>query len=299
MWAKPRGLDRLLELITPVEIRRYYQFINDNVSRRIKEERNAKEGEQTRLDMIHFLYKAKDPDTEQSAYSEEGLRAETLLLTIAGSDSLTSTLSAFWFYISRNASAYSSLVNEIHTTFASLDEIESGHKLASCTYLHACLDETLRMAAPAPSEFGREVLPGGTTINGEYYPAGVIVGCSSWSMARNERVFGDVNNFRPERWIPSAARGVTIEDVNRIRSRFNPFLVGPTSCAGKTLAITELSLIVARTLFQLDLRAVPGEDLGAGHADLGWGRREKNVFQVTDAFISVRDGPILQFRRVQ
>jgi cytochrome P450 len=79
----------------------------------------------------------------------------------------------------------------------------NGSKLASCVYLYACIDECLRMSPGGPSEFAREILPGGTTINGEYFPKSVVVGCAHWAMGHNEEAFGDPNRFRPERYIPS------------------------------------------------------------------------------------------------
>lgn len=62
---------------------------------------------------------------------------------------------------------------------------------------------SLIQAPAGPSELPREVLPGGTTIEGEHYPAGIIVGTPNWAMGRNEEQYGDAFTFRPERWIVS------------------------------------------------------------------------------------------------
>lgn len=169
--------------------------------------------------------------------------------------------------------------------------------MASYVYLHACIDESLRISPAGPSEFTREVLPGDTTIDGEHYPQGVMVGCAQWAMGHNQQIFGDPDRFRPESYIPCEATGVTVEEVNRIKPYYQPFLIGPTNCVGKNIAMTELALIIARTLFRLDLQAVHGEDLGAGHPSLGWGRRNKDQYQISDAYITVRERPILQFKK--
>jgi cytochrome P450 len=251
--------------------------------------------EASRLDKFHFLCAAQDPVTGER-YSENSLKAEAIMLIVAGSDSVSSPLSGFWFYISRNQSAYEKLKAEIRSTFKSPNDITNDSKLASCAYLFACIEETLRMVPAGTSEMPREVLPGGTTINGEYFPPGVVVGCCNWAMGRNEEVFGDPSRFRPERYLPSEARGVTIEDVNRIKSCYHPFLLGPTNCPGKSIAMAEIALVIAKTLYRLDLRAVPVGGLGAGHPRLGLGRREKGQYQIMDAYIAVRDGPVLQFK---
>ncbi|KAF1961447.1 benzoate 4-monooxygenase cytochrome P450 [Byssothecium circinans] len=296
VWAKPKGLNYLLDWITPDDVKMYYKFVDDSVSQRIRMERDNKDTESSRQDIFHFLCAAKDPVTGEP-YSEDALRAEAIMLIVAGSDSVTGILAAFFFYMSRNESKYTALTTEICNTFRCSDEIVTGPKLASCVYLYACIDETLRMAPAGPSEFAREVLPGGTTINGEYFPQGVVVGCSNWAMGHNEQIFGDPTRFRPERYIPSEATAVTFDEVNRIKSYYQPFLIGPTNCVGKNIAMTELALVIARTLFRLELRAAPGEDLGAGHPSLGWGRRDGNQYQIKDAYVTVQDGPMIQFKK--
>ncbi|KAK7186528.1 hypothetical protein DPSP01_002041 [Paraphaeosphaeria sporulosa] len=296
IWAKPRGLDYLLNMMAPQEIRSYYAFINNSVTSRMQMEQENKNEDTARKDMFHFLCKATDPVTGEH-YSEDALQGEAAMLIVAGSDSTSSVLAGLWFYLSRNEAVYKRLGNEIRSTFRNSDEIVSGPKLASCVYLHACIDEALRIAPAGPSEFAREILPGGAVIDGEFFPAGVVVGCAHWAMGHNEHVFGDPGRFRPERYIPSDITGVTAEDVSAIRSYYHPFLIGPFNCVGKNIAMTEMALVVARTLFQLDLRAVVGEDLGAGSERLGWGRRDKKQYQISDAYITVHEGPILQFRK--
>lgn len=59
----------------------------------------------------------------------------------------------------------------------------------------------------------------------------------------------------------------------------------------------ELLTTIARTLYRLDVRAEPGSTLGEGSPELGWGRRERKHFQLYDSYISMRDGPMIQFRR--
>jgi hypothetical protein len=63
------------------------------------------------------------------------------------------------------------------------------------------------------------------------------------------------------------------------------------------VTVLELLTTITRTLYRLDVRAVPEFTLGEGAPGLGWGRRDKNQFQVTDAYISLREGPMLQFKK--
>ncbi|KAL8748797.1 MAG: hypothetical protein Q9184_007084, partial [Pyrenodesmia sp. 2 TL-2023] len=189
------------------------------------------------------------------------------------------------------------LVQHIRTTFASVDEIVDGPKLSSCQYLRVCLDEALRLTPAGPSELSRTILPGGLTIDGEYFPAGCNVGTAGWSNGHNDLNYGDSNIYRPERWIVDEDNGVSAESVAYIKTCFHPFSAGPGNCAGQNLAVLEMLLVVARTLWRMDVRMVPGDRTGEGDPRLGWGWRVKMSFQLDDAYIALREGPMLQFKR--
>lgn len=298
MWLKPKGLNRLLNMLTPSDVKAYFAFLDESIAARSKaeqvSEQLSKDGKEVRQDMFHFIFQAVDPDTGKRAYSPRELWSEVGLLVGAGSDTTAVTLSSFFFYIVRNPTLYGKLVKEIRSTFNSAEEIVSGPKLSSCKYLRACIDETLRISPVVTSGLYRTVLPGGQNINGEFYPAGITVTTSGWSSGRSDE-YGDPNVYRPERWIVNEEAGVTAEDVARISTYMRPFSAGWSNCVGQNLAILEMLLIIARTLFRLDVRAAPGSTLGEGNPDLGWGRN-RNEYQLFDAFISLVDGPMVQFK---
>ena len=299
-WLKPRGLDRLIDIITPSKAKAYLRFIDEIVATRTNaeqvSERLSKDGKDVRQDMFHFVYQAVNPETGKRAYSHVELMAEINLLVTAGSDTTAVIISAFFFYIVRQPRIYKRLLKEILDTFDSADEIVGGLKLSSCKYLRACIDETLRITSVIPSGLPRTVLPGGQMIDGEFYPSGITVTTIGWVCGRSDE-FGDPNVFRPERWIEDEETGVTAEDIARISTYSRPFSYGWSTCVGQNLAILELSLTIARTLFRFDVRGEPGNTLGEGNPDMGWGSRNKNNFQVTDTFIAMRDGPMVQFKR--
>ncbi|KAH8702535.1 cytochrome P450 monooxygenase-like protein [Talaromyces proteolyticus] len=299
LWLKPRGLDRLFELITPPAVQKYNEFVYSSVTSRIalQKEQAEKPEVERRQDMFYFLCDAKNPDTGLPAYDEDELRAESSLLIIAGSDTTSISLSGIFFYLTGDPRRYQNLVNEILTTFDCPEEIVHGPKLLSCQYLKACVDEGMRLTPSGPSELPRQVLPGGIQIKGEYYGPGTIVGTVPWANSRNQEVYGDPDIFRPERWIVDESTGVTKEEVSRIKANFHPFLTGPGNCIGKNLALTEILITIARTLYRLDVRRAPGSTFGGGAPELGWGARDRRQLQLGDAYISLRQGPEVQFRK--
>ena len=286
----------------PEDLGEFYAFVEDTVGRRIQVERQREREKVAaeREDMFHFLCTARNPETGELAFNTAELNAEAHLLIIAGSDTTASTLSAVFFYICHFPQAYARLVAEIRGMFSSPEEIVQGPTLLTeCKYLRACLDEAFRLAPPGPGELGRTVLSGGATIAGEVIPEGVDLGVVHWALGRNEEFYGaDANVYRPERWIIAAnpAEGNPETEVKRLKTGLQPFGKGVGSCIGQKVAMLQLTMAIARTLWRFDVRIAPGQRLGEGRPELGWGRRDRNTYMLRDAYIALREGPILQFR---
>ena len=142
VWLKPRGLDGLLESASPKNVKDYYAFVDQSVIKRRGEEESLKmsgaDESQGRKDLLHYLFKTTD-DTGNPAYSVDELNAEANMLIIGGSDTTSTILSGFWFYLTRDPRVYAKLVEEIRTTFKSADDIKTGPALISCKYLQACV----------------------------------------------------------------------------------------------------------------------------------------------------------------
>lgn len=301
LWLKPKALSKLVARTLPRDVKKVEVFLKDCIAQRTEQEKELQsEGSENikiRKDMNYYLHQLKDPDTGAPFYNKEELESENGLLLLASLHSPSAAICGFFFYIIRNSRAYSKVTNEIRSTFKSIDEIRTGSRLSACHYLRACIDEALRLIPAGPAGSPREVLPGGLRIDGEFIPEGVEVGTSTWALHQNENCFGDPHVFRPERWITDEDHGVSAEDVARAQGGWYPFSHGPTKCIGKNLAMMELKIILARTLFQMDIIAPPGLTLGEGSPKSGWGRRNKNIFQFQDALINVKDGPMIQVRK--
>ena len=101
----------------------------------------------------------------------------------------------------------------------------------------------------------------------------------AWAMYRSERNFKHADKFDPERWLSWNG----YDD----QSAFEPFSLGPRNCIGKNLALVELKIILARTIFNFDLSLPEGKK----NVNREWGDQniymlwqcEPNVIQVRDA----------------
>jgi cytochrome P450 len=168
-----------------------------------------------------------------------------------------------------------------------------GPTLTSCTYLRACIDETLRLSPPVGTALWREVRAGGALIDGHLIPVGCDVGTPIYSIHHNPAYYPDPFTFLPDRWIVG-------EGVARAQAAHTPFSIGPRGCIGKGLAMAELGLTMATVLWMLDFRTMPGPDGRLGEGVTGssssrWRHREKEL-QLHDHVTSAKKGPLLQFR---
>ncbi len=199
--------------------------------------------------------------------------------------------------------AYLKVVEEVCSVFPDTKSITIGPELNSCTYLRACIDESLRMSPPAASALWREVANGGILIDGLRVPAGCDVGTGIYSIHHNATYYPEPFMYRPERWLSSKEPEKSPEatqQLNLARSAFNPFSIGPRGCIGKGLAMTELMLTMATVLRKFEIRTAPGEEgVGGGKVGGVLGRHREKEFQLSDHVTAAKDGPVLQFRKRQ
>ncbi|GFF89445.1 isotrichodermin C-15 hydroxylase [Aspergillus udagawae] len=241
------------------------------------------------------LANAKDPETGLPLRNRE-LGGESATLIVAGTDTTSTAMAACFFYLSRNRAAYERAAAEVRNAFQSSEEIRMGAQMNQCTFLRACIDESMRMSPSAASSLWREAEEAGATVDGQYIPPGVDVGTCIYSIHHNPSYYPQPFSFKPERWIASECRAVQ-GDVGLARSAFNPFSIGPRSCIGKSLAYVELHLALANVLWAFDLRLAPGDlgKVGEGTEDAEYGRHRVGEYQLWDHLTAAKKGPYLEF----
>lgn len=204
-----------------------------------------------------------------------------------------------FFYLGHYPDAYSTLEHEILTTFPTLDDIRTGPLLVACTYLRACIYETMRLSPPAGGAMWREVDKGGAVIDNNYVAAGFDVGTSMYAIHHNEAYYPNPYQFIPERWIPGPS--TSVEDVEKAHSAWNPFSLGPRGCIGRGLALMEINLAIARVVWCMEFRKAKGPlgSIGEGRPGATDGRHRVNEFQLEDHLTSMKNGPMIEFRQRQ
>ncbi|KAI9871341.1 MAG: hypothetical protein M1830_003014 [Pleopsidium flavum] len=286
---KKLGFDSLLFGKIKSKREKYMAYSKEQMAARTKQ---GIDGD--RRDFFYHLLKARDPETGQG-FGPLELWGESNVLLIAGSDTTSTALAATFFYLTHNPPTLTKLTASLRSTFPSLESIRSGPLLTSTPYLRACLDEAMRLSPPVGGLLPREVLPGGITIDGHHFPAGTDIGTPHYALHHKEDYFPDAFAYKPERWLVGA--DVTAESVELAHSAFCPFSVGPRGCIGKGIAYLELSIAVARVVWLYDVRlASGGAGVGEGRPDGECGRRRREEYQLFDAFVAMKDGPLVEFK---
>ncbi|RDL38701.1 uncharacterized protein BP5553_03041 [Venustampulla echinocandica] len=236
----------------------------------------------------------------KDALGPEQLGAESTTLVIAGSDTTSTAMSSVFFYLAHNRTCYQAAVDEVRSMFTSRDEIKIGAKLNSCVYVRACIEEAMRITPPIGASLFREAGPGGVTVDGHFFPAGMDVGTSIYSIHHNAEYYPRPHKFEPERWVLKSG-ATTAEQLALANAAMNPFSIGQRACIGKSLAIVELMLTFATVLWTLDLALVDGKEGETGRGkEVGapLGRRNPEEFQLYHGGItSEKEGPMLKFSR--
>ena len=150
------------------------------------------------------------------------------LIFLTGTETTATLLSGATYLLLKHPDKMEKLTREIRAAFSD-DADMTLEKLASVEYLHACLEEGLRMYPPVPVGLPRVVPAGGRVVCGQAVPADTSVYLSHYAAYHSENNFALPDEFHPERFLHS-------EDPRFANDRmdaFNPFSNGPRNCLGK------------------------------------------------------------------
>lgn len=143
-------------------------------------------------------------------------------------ESLLTSTSGLTYYLLRNPSTMSLLVEELRTTFHTESSITI-EALASLPYLNACIEEGLRIYPPAPVGLPRRIPEGGIAVGDDWVPEGTTVAITQLATYRSKDNWYEPYQFLPERWL-SKDECFARDD----HSCFQPFSTGPRNCIGKS-----------------------------------------------------------------
>ncbi|KAF7809781.1 cytochrome P450 CYP82D47-like [Senna tora] len=129
--------------------------------------------------------------------------------------------------------------------------------LKNLVYLQAVVKETLRLYPPSPIVTLRAAMSDCTFSCGHHIPNGTHLMVNVWKIHRDDRVWCDPHEFKPERFL-SCHKDVDVRGKN---FELIPFGSGRRSCPGASLALQVVHLTLARLLQSFYVSSTPSNEV--------------------------------------
>ncbi|KAK2787600.1 hypothetical protein FQN53_005050 [Emmonsiellopsis sp. PD_33] len=211
-------------------------------------------------DLLSKFIAAKE--TRPEFMTDNLVQTMAVSMAFAGSETTAISLSSVFYYLLRNRSCYEKLKQELDdaTKSGCFSDNKTGlvtfAEAQKLVYLHACIQEAFRMHPAAGLPLERIVPRQGAEIAGHHVKGGTIVGCSAWLIHRRPEIFGlDVDEYRPERWLPDPKEDREAEErrIKQMNSMMFQFGMGSRTCIGKNISLLEIYKVVPSLLRRFEI----------------------------------------------
>jgi cytochrome P450 len=202
----------------------------DGIVYRIIEERRKSTDE--RVDLLALLIAASDGG--ENKMSDKELRDEVITLLVAGHETTALTLAWAMYEVARHPEVDAALRDEVAAVIGAARAL-GVEDLANLPVTANIVNETLRLY-PAGYLTAREAIED-VVIDGHRIRKGTLVLMSQWEQQRDEAVFEEAEEFRPDRWSVGLQKDLA-------RGDYFPFGMGPRKCIGGSFANLELMLAI-------------------------------------------------------
>ncbi|RFU27304.1 hypothetical protein B7463_g9016, partial [Scytalidium lignicola] len=214
-----------------------------------------------KLDLLAKFVKAKEARPE--FFTDKLVLTFAVSMAFAGSETTAISLSAVFYYLLKNPRTLEKVVEELDNAARkglfsdNKDGVVTFSESQKLPYLDACIKEAFRLH-PAPGlPLERIVPPQGAEIAGHFVKGGTIVGCNPWVIHKRPEIFGaDVDDYRPERWLPEEKKDRDAEEkrIREMNGNMLQFGMGSRTCIGKNISLMEIYKLVPSVLRRFEVR---------------------------------------------
>ncbi|KAF4373298.1 hypothetical protein G4B88_007311 [Cannabis sativa] len=191
-------------------------------------------------------------EEKEKPYSTKFLKDMALNFMSAARDTLTSSLTWFFWLVATHPLVEAKIIEEINRCNINTTTCLGAEELNKFIYLQAALYETFRLYPPIPfnhrSADKDDILPSGHHVRKKQR-----VLLSFYSTGRMEEIWGkDCLEFKPERWITEEKGFVYVPS-----HKYPIFNGGPRTCIGKDMVLIQMKVaaisILSNYLASMDL----------------------------------------------
>ncbi|KAK4186250.1 cytochrome P450 [Podospora australis] len=246
------GLEGLLMSLVPRSLKKmqadHYNTAVERVRRRVSDSVD-------RDDFIApMIDQTNNPNFERMTMEE--IESTMSLLLIVGSETTGTTLCGTLNNLTQHPEQLRRLEKEVRGAFEREEDMTL-LALQNLPFLNAVISEGLRVCHPLTAGILRRAPKGGATVCGIYLPEDTHICLSVISIGLSEKNFHRAEEFLPERFLPDGLRPAEFDNDQRSTQR--PFGAGLRSCIGKSFAMAEMRVFLARLVWKFDLSAAPGK----------------------------------------
>ena len=250
-------MESLLQATMPASVkgrmRKTFAWSQNQITKRMEQKIN-------RSDIMEHVLK----NNHKQGMTRDEIDSTMATLVLAGSGDTTAVaIAATTYYALKNPSVMNNLLSEIRTGLGSEPNDCTNATISKMPFLHATIQEAMRMHPPVPLSPPRLIDRPGSQICGVPFPPGYRASVAAKTGYLSPSKWTDSDTFLPERWYQDAPARYKADD----RDFLQPFNVGPRNCLGKSLAWVEMNLIFAKTVLAFDLE---------------WSERNREVGEWTD-----------------
>lgn len=184
--------------------------------------------------------------------SEDKVIATVFDLFGAGFDTITTAISWSLMYLVTNPRVQRKIHEELDTVIGR-DRQPRLSDRPQLPYLEAFILETFRHSSFIPFTIPHSTTRD-TSLNDFYIPKGRCIFVNQWQVNHDRELWGDPNEFRPERFL--TPRGVLDKSLTE---KVILFGLGKRKCIGEIIGRLEVFLFLAILLQQIEFKVLPGK----------------------------------------
>jgi cytochrome P450 len=223
----------------------------------VVEKRNA--GTLTKEEADSYLNQAMDRQIAEAGNGDDPVTVEEVkaiakALLSASVDTTSGMMAWHLLHVAQNPNVQDRIRAELQQVTVNGKLTPESVSMSSVPLLHAAIRESHRLTSPAPLSAFR-ILPAGVEVHGFTLPENSTVVFDGYSRGRDPDLLDDVDEFRPERWLPEAVeeRKGTPAEVLDHPLFSGPFSQGARRCPGSRVSRNEVLIFLSQLILDWEI----------------------------------------------